>query len=147
VTTKTRLLGGVVLVALVAAFLAGFWPERQRRAGLETETAALQARVSMLEEHVRVAQLHGALLNLIDAIAEMNYGQAQVQSSTLFDNIRTEVGRMQTREFQTALAELLASRDQVTGLLAKGDSTVLEPLRQSERQLRQALGAPPPVAV
>jgi hypothetical protein len=143
--TKTRLLGGVVLVAVVAAFLAGFWPERQRRTALETENAALQSRVSILDERVRVAQLHGALLNLIDAVAEMNYGQAQTQSSTLFDDIRAEAGRMQTQEFQTALGDLLASRDHVTALLAKGDSTVLEPLRQSERQLRQALGAPPPV--
>jgi hypothetical protein len=143
---KTRFLVGAVVVAVVAAFLAGFWPERQRRTALETENATLQSRVTILDERVRVAQLHGALLNLIDAVAEMNYGQAQTQASRLFDGTQAEVGRTQATELQAALNSLLATRDHVTALLASGDATVLERLRQSERQVRHALGAQPPVA-
>jgi len=146
VTIKTRFLVGAIVVAVVAAFLAGFWPERQRRTALDTENATLQSRVTVLDERVREAQLHGALLNLIDAVAEMNYGQAQTQASRLFDGTQAEVGRTEAAELQAALNSLLATRDYVTALLASGDATVLERLRQSERQLRQALGAQPPVA-
>lgn len=145
-TIKTRFLGGAVLVAVVAAFFAGFWPERQRRTALEAEHTALQSRVAVLDERVRVAQLHGALLNVIDAVAEMNYGHAQTQASRLFDGTQAEVGRTEATELQAALRGFLATRDQVTALLASGDATVLELLRQSERQLRQALGAQPPVS-
>lgn len=145
-TIKTRFLVGAIVVAVVAAFLAGFWPERQRRTALDTENATLQSRVTVLDERVREAQLHGALLNLIDAVAEMNYGQAQTQASRLFDGTQAEVGRTEAAELQAALNSLLATRDYVTALLASGDATVLERLRQSERQLRQALGAQPPVA-
>jgi hypothetical protein len=137
----------VILVVVAAAFLAGFWPERQRRTELEAENAFLQAQVANLEDRVRLGQLHGELLNVIDAVADMNYGQAQMLSSALFNNIRAEASRTQNPEFRAALDAILALRDQITGALAKGDASALEPLRQSERQLREALGAPSSVAV
>ena len=37
---------------------------------------------------------------------------------------------------------MLATRDEVTSLLARGDASALEPLRRSELLLRQALAKP-----
>jgi hydroxypyruvate isomerase len=146
VTTRSRFIAAGSLVVVVAAFLAGLWPERQRRTALDADNASLRARVETLDDYARLAQLHAHVLNLIDAVAEMNYGQAQTFSSTLFDNVRTEASRTRSQEYRTTLEAILSTRDNITGALARGDAATLEPLRRIERQLRQALANPPAVA-
>jgi len=137
-TTKSRFIAAVGLILVIAAFLAGFWPERQMRTALDAENAALRA----LDGHERVARLHGQVLDLIDAVGAMNYGEAQTVSSSLFNNVRTEMVRVQNAEYRAALEGLLAARDEVTASLARGDAAVLEPLRRSEQQMRQVLAKP-----
>lgn len=141
-STKNRIVALVGLLLVVMSFLAGFWPERQRRTALDVENSGLRARVEALEDHQRLTRVHGQMLNLIDAIASMNYGEAQSTASSLFDNVRAEVGRTQNGEYRAVLEQVLATRDEVTALLAKGDATAVDPLRRSERQLRQVLAKP-----
>jgi hypothetical protein len=147
VTTRSRVIAAAGLLIIVVAFLAGFWPERQRRVALDAENASLRARVESLDDHARLARLHGQLLNLTDAIAEMNYGQAQTLSSRLFDNVRNEASRTRNRDYRAMLETMLAIRDEITAALAKGDPAALEPLRRTERQLRQTLAASPAVEI
>ena len=73
-TTKSRLIAAVSLTFVTAAFFAGFGPERQRRTALDADNAVLRARIETLDAHERLARLHGQLLNLIDAVVAMNYG-------------------------------------------------------------------------
>lgn len=139
-TTKSRLIGGVILVLIATAFVAGYWPQRQRWVAAEADNAFLRSQVASLEDRVRLARLHGELLNLIDAVTAMNYGQAQTLSSAFFDNVRDEAGRTQNADFRAALQNGLGSRDEVTGALAKGDPSILEALRRLEQRLREVLG-------
>jgi hypothetical protein len=140
-TTKTKVLGSVALIALVATFVTGYWPEHQRRVAAESEAQALRVRVTDLDDHVRAAQLHAGLLDLIDAIEAMNYGQAQAQSSALFDRIRAEGSRTETTRFRSVFLDILSKRDAVTTALAKGDGAAAAPLKEVERTLRQLIGA------
>ena len=127
----------------MTSFLAGYWPEREKRLAAEAESTALRSRTTALDDRVRAAQLHVDLLNLIDAIEAMNYGQAQTQSSALFDRVRSELGNVQNPELRTVFDEMLRQRDAVTGALSRGDAAALGPLSGSERKLRQLIGKAP----
>jgi hypothetical protein len=139
---RTRIVGALTILLLGVVFLAGYWPEHQRRRSAERESVALSTRMTALDDRFRAAQLHAELLNLIDAVEAMNYGQAQTQSSALFDWVRAESARTSDPTLKTVLGEILAERDSVTASLAKGDMTALERLHASERKLRTIMSAP-----
>ncbi len=139
-----RFLTSAVLVIIAAAYLVGYWPEYQRRLAVENEVSALRFQISEAEGRVRTARLLGELLNVIDAVASMNYGQAQTLLSTFFDKVRAEATRSPVAELQVALEAVLRNRDVVTSALARGDQGVPETLRKMQAQLREALGYPVP---
>ena len=134
-----RFLTSAVLVIIAAAYLVGYWPEYQRRLAVENEVSALRFQISEAEGRVRTARLLGELLNVIDAVASMNYGQAQTLLSTFFDKVRAEATRSPVAELQVALEAVLRNRDVVTSALARGDQGVPETLRKMQAQLREAL--------
>lgn len=137
----------LVVVALVAAaYVAGFWPQRERVGVLQAENVTLQQRVEAAESRVRAGLLLGELLTLKEAVQEMNYGQARGLSSPFFEHVAAEAGRTTDPGLKPALASILALRDPVTVTLTQGDAAALGHLRESERRLRQALGYPPPPA-
>ena len=105
---------------------------------------ALRSQLADAEARVRMGQLLGDLLNLTEAVAALNYGQAQQLSSRFFDSVAAELARTPVGAFKTTLEAVLPSRDRVTAALARGDQAAIEPLRKSELTLRQALGYPVP---
>lgn len=135
-----RLAGGAILVLIAIAFVAGYWPEHQRRIVAEAESASAAARLAALDDRDHLAAILGELLNLTDAVAAMNYGQAQSLSSIFFDAVAAEAARTHNAGFKTALEAILQRRDAVTGLVVKGDAAAMEPLREAQHQLRQVLG-------
>jgi hypothetical protein len=143
-TYRSRIAAILAVTLLIIVFLAGYWPERQKRIAAQRETGALRARVTLLDDHARAAQLHAALLDLIDETAAMNYGRAQTLSSVLFDQVRAEASRTTDAKLRTVFEEILARRDVVTAALAKGEAAVLQPLQESERSLRHVAGGVPP---
>ena len=139
---KTRILLVVSTVILLLAFLAGYWPEHRQRASVETENEVLRTRTTSLEERVRVSAIHLQLLDVIDAVAAMNYGEAQRFASSFFDHVRTEIGRTENPRYRSALDLVLERRDAITAALAKGDASIIDALRESERELRRILADP-----
>jgi hypothetical protein len=136
-----RVIAVVGLVSLLVAFMAGFWPQRRQVVRLETEVSTLRERVTNLEVRNRAAALLGDLLNLMDAVARKDYGQAQQLSSAFFDRVRAEAASTDP-SLAPGLSSVLGERDMVTSALARGDATVAEALRQIELRLRQLLGYP-----
>jgi len=137
-----RFLAAAVIVVGAAAYVAGYWPEQQRRMALEREVAALRAQVTDLEARVRAGRLLGQLLNVTEAVAALNYGQAQTLSSTFFDDVRTEAARAPGEEMRSALEGVHQRRDAVTSALARGDASVMDTLRTIQLKLRELLGYP-----
>ncbi len=145
-----RKLGVLLAVLLIAAaYVAGVWPERQRRLALEGELQILEGRVREAEARVRMGALLGEFQNLMETVSQKNYGQAQSLSSGFFDHARAESNRTPQPAFKDALEGVLAMRDPVTAALAQADPAVMDHLRKAERRLKDALGfapsAPPPV--
>jgi hypothetical protein len=134
-----RVIAGVVLL-VGAAYLAGYWPQYQRRAALDGEIATLRDQLADSEARVRMARLLGELLNVTEAVTALNYGQAQALSSQFFDEVRTEAARTHVTGFRAALESILQTRDGVTAALARADQGAVESLRKSQMQLREVLG-------
>lgn len=148
-----KFLAVAVVVLLGAAYVGGYWPQRQARKelegrmkALEAQTGTLQGQLSDAQARVRMGALLGHLLTLIDLVAEKNYGHARTLASSFFDAVRAESDRAQAGGGKEALEAVLAARDEVTAGLTRGDAAVVEPLRKSEARLRQALGYPMPPA-
>ena len=141
-TRKTLIIIGVMVLMVIAAFLAGYWPEHQRGASLQTDNDTLRARMVTLENRERLSMIHTKALDAIDAVAAMNYGHAQGLSSALFDDIRVELSRSTEPQYREALQQGLNRRDAITAALATGDASALEPLRELEKRIRQVLSTP-----
>jgi hypothetical protein len=136
----------IVIVLLAAAYVAGFWPQRERISVLSSENATLQQRVEAAEGRVRAGALLGELLTFEEVVREMNYGQARGMSSPFFEHVAAEAARNTDPGVKQALASILATRDRVTVALTQGDPSALGLLRDGETRLRVALGYPAPPA-
>src|SRR5687768_4260638 len=136
----------LVVVLIAAAYVAGFWPQRERVSALQAENVTLQQRLEAAEARVRAGALLGELLTFKETVQEMNYGQARGLSSPFFEHVAAEAARTPDAGIKQALAGILAQRDAMTVALTQGDAASLAHLREAERKLRQALGYPAPAA-
>ena len=141
-TRKALVVIGVIVLVVIGAFLAGYWPEHRRGTSLQTDNDSLRARVLMLDSRARLSMIHTKALDAIDAVAAMNYGHAQGLTSSLFDDIRVELSRTTEPQYREALQDGLDRRDAITAALATGDAAALEPLRELEKRIRQVLSSP-----
>jgi hypothetical protein len=140
----------VLVVLLVGgAFVAGYWPQRQRLARALAEADELRRRLdegrSLLaaaEAKARLGRLFGQYLALHDAVVASNFGEAQRLSSPFFDAVRDELSRGPDPATRTALDAVLMRRDTLTAGIARGEGSVREVLVPIERELRRALGYP-----
>ena len=135
-------IAGAVVLLIGLAYIGGYWPEHKERVALEADVTILQERLADAEAHVRLGRLLGGALHVRDAIASLDYGQAQQFSSAWFDGLQAELSVTPVAAFKTALELVLETRDDVTAALARGDQAAAESVRRSERHLRQALGYP-----
>lgn len=149
-----RALAVVVMLLIAGAFVAGYWPQRQRL--IQAQADAVEARrqlsearseLAQAEARARLGRLFGQFLALQDAVFTADYGEAQALSSPFFDRVRDEVAKTGDASVRTALDAILMRRDTVTAGLARGEGSVREALVPIERELRRAIGYPvPPLA-
>jgi hypothetical protein len=132
----------LVIVLAGLAYLAGYWPEHQRRQALEGQVTSLQVQLAEAQARVRLGSLLGQLLATEDAVSAQNYGQAQALSSQFFDAVRAETTRTAAGPFKDALDKVVPMRDPVTASLTRGDPQALTLLRDAETLVRNALGFP-----
>jgi hypothetical protein len=146
-----RLLAVFVALLVTGAFVAGYWPQRAAR--LRAEQGAAEARrqldelrteLARAEARDRRGRLFGQLLALQDAVANGNFGEAQLLSTPFFDGVRDEAARASDAAVRTSLDAILMRRDTLTAALARGEGSAREILLPIERELRRALGYPLP---
>lgn len=148
-----KLLVALVVFLIAGAFVAGYWPQRERLVQAQAEAveagrqlSEARAELARAEARARLGRLFGQFLALQDAVVTGNYGEARNLSSPFFDEVR-EVGTGADATARTALDAILMRRDTVTAGLARGEGSVREVLVPIERELRRALGYPvPPLA-
>ena len=138
-----KLLIILVLLVVGGAYVAGYWPQRQKLVAAEQNSSQLTQQLAEAQTLVRICHIENQLLAVIEQTESQNYGEAQNQSGRLFDDIRAEAGRAANPTYKQLLDTLQGRRDAVTAGLARADSGTLMVLRQSLKDLRQLLLSAP----
>jgi type II secretory pathway pseudopilin PulG len=132
---KALLILGMVL--LVAAYLGGYWPQRQKLQEAEKNSAQASQQLAAAQAVVHITRLQNDLVALVDQTQNQNYGEAQKLSSRFFNGLRAELDRSPNAPYRPALETIFARRDGVTSGLTRTDAATIGPLRQSLNEIRQ----------
>jgi hypothetical protein len=127
----------VVVVAVIWAYLLGYWPQHKQAAAIEQENVQLKNQLASAENVGRIARLENQLLVLIEQTEGQNYGEAQKLSNSFFDDMRKEIDRNKTAAYVPKLEAILSRRDAVTAGLARGDASTNDLLKQSLTEMRE----------
>jgi hypothetical protein len=127
------------LILLVAAYVAGYWPQHQQLSVAEQKMAQAQQQLASAQAIARICSLENDLLALLGQTESQNYGEASNLSKAFFDNLRREVDRDQNASYRQDLENILSGRDAVTAGLARADSSTASMLRQDLAQMQQLL--------
>lgn len=122
----------IVVVLIVVAYLAGYWPQHARL------QSVLEGR-EQLQTVAALCNLENQLLSVIEESDNKNYGNAQTGSGTFFNGVQAEIDRMPNAPYRKGLDNILARRDLITAALSRADASALGPLRQSLTELRQIM--------
>lgn len=125
----------LVLVLLVAVFLAGFLPSYFKAHRLELELRSARW-------EVQLAQLRDLASLTYFQANQKDYGLASATSTQFFDRTRAVANQAPDANVKGPLEELLRSRDQITAELAKGDPAVLNELQALNAKTRVATQTP-----
>jgi hypothetical protein len=112
-------------VLLIAGFLTGFILQYAslRRTQQQLSVSAEQLRSCQSRE--RLSQLRDTGTMMYLEALQKNYGKAGEYSKELFDQAQTFVDSAEDPALRNFLREILATRDQITADLAKGDAAAL----------------------
>ena len=112
-------------VLLIAGFLTGFILQYAslRRTQQQLSVSADQLRSCQSRE--RLSQLRDTGTMMYLEALQKNYGKAGEYSKELFDQAQTFVDSAEDPALRNFLREILATRDQITADLAKGDAAAL----------------------
>lgn len=113
------------LVLLVVGFLAGFIPQYLKASHLGREMLALADQLTACQSDAEISQLRTAATLMYLEATEKNYGTSGGHASRFFDQAQRLANATQDEALRKKLGEILATRDQITADLAKGDAAVV----------------------
>jgi len=124
-------------VLLIAGFLTGFILQYAslRRTQQQLSVSADQLRSCQSRE--RLSQLRDTGTMMYLEALQKNYGKAGEYSKELFDHAQTLVGSAEDPALRDLLREILATRDQITADLAKGETAALLEIQPVLSKLEQ----------
>ena len=115
---------------LLAGFLVGFILQYSRLRRVQQELSASTKQFGSCQSSQQLAQLRDTATMMYLEAVQKNYGRAGEYSREVFDQAQQIANSTEDSALRNLLRDILATRDQVTGDLAKGDAAAL-----SETQL------------
>jgi hypothetical protein len=140
-----RVLVVITVGAIGAAYLAGYWPQRQGRVASQEALAAMGASLERSQARNRLYGLQSQLVALRATVEARNFGDAQGEAGAFFDSVRAEAGRRDQSHARQALEGIAAGRDSLTVALTQSDPAALEMVQGAMTRLGDALEAAPGV--
>ena len=128
-------------VLLIAGFLVGFILQYGRLQRLQKELSASTRQVGSCQASEQLSQLRDKATMMYLEAVQKNYGLAGEHSKEFFDQAQRIVSSTEDFALRNLLRDTLATRDQITGDLAKGDAAALAEIRPmlSKLQTGEAL--------
>ena len=115
---------------LLAGFLVGFILQYSRLHRVQQELSASTKQLGSCQSSQQLAQLRDTATMMYLEVVQKNYGKAGEYSREVFDQAQQIANSTEDSALRNLLRDTLATRDQVTADLAKGDASAL-----SETQL------------
>jgi hypothetical protein len=128
-------------VLLIAGFLVGFILPYARLQRLQKELSASTRQLGSCQSSEQLSQLRDKATMMYLEAVQKNYGLAGEYSKEFFDQAQRIVSSTEDLALRNLLRDTLATRDQITGDLAKGDAAALAEIRPmlSKLQTGEAL--------
>ena len=118
------------LLLLLAGFLVGFILQYSRLHRVQQELSASTKQLGPCQSSQQLSQLRDTATMMYLEVVQKNYGKAGEYSREVFDQAQQIANSTQDSALRNLLHDTLATRDQVTADLAKGEAAAL-----SETQL------------
>ena len=116
-------------VLLIAGFLVGFILQYARLQRLQKELSASTKQLGSCQSSEQLSQLRDKATMMYLEAVQKNYGLAGEYSKEFFDQAQRIVSSTEDLALRNLLRDALATRDQITGDLAKGDAAALADIR------------------
>ncbi len=115
---------------VLVGFLVGFILQYSRLQRIQEELSASTKQLGSCQSSQQLAQLRDTATMMYLEVVQKNYGKAGEYSGLVFDQAQQIASITEDSALRNLLRDALATRDQVTADLAKGDAAAL-----SETQL------------
>ena len=115
----------VLVILLIAAYLAGLIPPYMKARRLEEQASAFAKQVQSCQVGEQLAHVRDNAALLYLAVTQKNYGIAAEHAKTFYDQAQQVSSMSQNEGVKAALQEILVTRDEVTADLSKGDAAVV----------------------
>jgi hypothetical protein len=119
----------VWFVLLMAGFLAGFIPPYAKLKRVQQERSAAIEQLGPCRTSEQLSQLRDTATMMYLQAVQKNYGVAGVYSKQFFDQAQRMASSTEDPAVRNLLRDTLATRDQITGDLAKGDAASLSEIQ------------------
>jgi hypothetical protein len=124
-------------VLLIAGFIVGFILQYSRLQKLQQELSVSEKRLVICQFSEQLSQLRDTATMMYLEAVEKNYGKSGEYSKEFFDQAQRIVGSAEDPVLRNLLHDILATRDQITADLARGDSTALSEIQPVLSKLEQ----------
>jgi len=124
-------------VLLIVGFLTGFLLQYARLQRAKQELSASTKQLGSCQSSEQLSQLRETATVMYLETVQKNYGKAGESSKEFFDQAQRIVSSTDDSALRTLLHDTLATRDQITGDLAKGDAAALSEIQPVLSKLEQ----------
>jgi hypothetical protein len=124
-------------VLLIAGFLVGFILQYARLQRLQKELSASTRQLGSCQSSEQLSQLRDTATMMYLEAVQKNYGKAGEYSKEFFDQAQRIVSSTEDPALRNLLRDTLATRDQITADLAKGDAAALSEIQPVLSKLEQ----------
>ena len=116
-------------VLLIAVFLTGFILQYARLHRVQQELNAATTQLGSCQSGQKLSQLRDTATMMYLEAAQKKYGKAGERSKEFFELAQPIASSTEDSALRNLLGDILATRDQITGDLAKGDGAALSEIQ------------------
>ena len=120
---------GLWFLLLLAGFLIGFILQYSRLQRVRQELSASTKQLGSCQSSEQLSQLRDRATMMYLEGVQKNYGKAGEHSKEFFDQAQRIVSSTEDPALRNLLRDTLATRDQITADLAKGDAAALSEIQ------------------
>jgi len=124
-------------VLLLIGFLTGFLLQYARLQRVQQELSASAKQLVLCRSSEQLSQLRDSATMMYLEAVQKNYGKAGEYSKQFFDQAQRIVSSTEDPVLRNLLDDILATRDQTTADLAKGDASAVSEIQRVVSKLEQ----------